>query len=196
MTEAAVKDVRVMTIIKQQWATWPNLVTVIRGLLCPLLFWLIVSHSKWAAAVFVAVALTDMLDGKLARLLHQETLLGKMLDPVVDKLLVAAVGLGLCIAYPIPSVMILIGIILVREIAVATLVQVFRRRGLILSVTWEGRWKTMMQGIAFLLLLLPLDGDWDQFVLCALVAATTITATSGIDYFKRARAMAKPFPKQ
>lgn len=76
--------------------TLPNLITLLRLMLVPVLAWLLVGGRDGAAlAVFLAAAASDGLDGLLARLLDQRSRLGAVLDPIADKLLVLCAVLGL-----------------------------------------------------------------------------------------------------
>lgn len=76
--------------------TIANLLTILRMALTPLLVVLVISGElAWALAVFVLAGVTDLLDGLIARLAHQRTKLGAMLDPVADKLLLAATFVSL-----------------------------------------------------------------------------------------------------
>jgi cardiolipin synthase len=76
--------------------TIANQLTILRMALTPLLVVLVISGElKWALAVFVLAGVTDLLDGLIARLAHQRTKLGAMLDPVADKLLLAATFVSL-----------------------------------------------------------------------------------------------------
>lgn len=80
--------------------TIANQLTILRMALTPLLVVLVISGElKWALAVFVLAGITDLLDGLIARLAHQRTTLGAMLDPVADKLLLAATFVSLTWAH-------------------------------------------------------------------------------------------------
>ena len=189
---------RILALAKKDWKNGPNILTIIRGILSLALFVLLVWFWQlgWAPWVYVAAALTDMVDGWWARTFHQETLFGKFIDPMVDKVLVAAVGIGLCIAWwPEKWVIIPIGIIIVREAGVMVLVNYYRDRGKMLPVTWEGKVKTFAQGVAFFLLMKHLEGSWAQAARYILVVAVTITVTSGIDYIIRSRGLLQPIPE-
>jgi CDP-diacylglycerol--glycerol-3-phosphate 3-phosphatidyltransferase len=153
--------------------------------------------SVGASWLYIATALTDMVDGWWARHFHQETLFGKSADPIMDKLLVLAVVGGLCwTRWPDPWVLVPLGIILAREAGVMILVEVFRRKGLMLSVTWAGKTKTFAQGIAFYLLIRNPAGTWVQPMRYIIVVAVTLTVVSGIDYIVRARTLLRPIPKE
>lgn len=121
MTEAQVSD-RIFTI--------PNLISFVRLFAIPVFWWLVLGADELAAAtiLYALVATTDWVDGYLARRLDQVTRLGKALDPVADRLMIAsAIVVGL-LAGIVPVV---IGLaLIVREIymAVVTLALVAKRR--------------------------------------------------------------------
>ncbi len=71
------------------WLTIPNAISIVRLLLVPVFLWLrLTGRPEWALAVFVIAAVSDVLDGFLARVLNQRSKLGGLLDPVADKLLI------------------------------------------------------------------------------------------------------------
>ena len=196
MSNKANSWTRILAMAKTEWRNVPNVLTIARGPMGIAVFaLLIMGYPVVASWMYVITALTDMVDGWWARHFHQETLLGKSLDPIMDKLLVAAVGIGLCITRPEPWVLIPIGIILVREAGVIILVERFRKKNLMLSVTWAGKTKTMAQGIAFYLLIRNPAGDWVQPVRYIIVIAVTLTVVSGVDYIVRARTLLRPIPE-
>jgi cardiolipin synthase len=81
----------------------PNILTILRILLIPVFINLLIYHyDGWALAVFLAAALTDSLDGLIARVANQRTRLGTYLDPMADKLLLTASFLALAILQIIP----------------------------------------------------------------------------------------------
>ncbi len=125
--------------------TVPNVVSFIRLLAVPVFWWLLLGEENTTAAtvLFIAVATTDWLDGYLARRLDQVTRLGKALDPVADRLMIASAVIAGLIAGIVPAV---IGIILIaREIymAVVTFVVVSRKGG-VLDVRWLGKLATFI----------------------------------------------------
>lgn len=95
----------------------PNYITIIRLLLVPVVYWLLISGQiGWGLVVFILAATTDALDGAMARTRNQITDLGKMLDPVADKLLIVSVLLYIGFKYLI--VMIFVVFIILEVIAV------------------------------------------------------------------------------
>lgn len=86
-----------------QLLTYPNQLTLLRMMFLPfIVIHLVSGHYRWALILFVIAGLSDGLDGLLARLLKQQTLLGQYLDPIADKLLLSTMFLVLSILHRIP----------------------------------------------------------------------------------------------
>jgi len=166
----------------------PNILASIRILLAPLMFWIILTpelftdngiHISWAyycaALLFVLASVTDFFDGYIARELDQITLLGKIIDPLADKMLILAAFLGLMMTGAASAWAIYI--IIVRELFITGLRTVAVGEGIDISASWSGKVKTVVQMIAigFLLMHWPF-GD------TLLWAAVAITVYSGIEY--------------
>lgn len=162
-----------MTRPYDQMFNWPNVLTLVRISVIPLLvlfFYLPVWWAHLASAIIFAIAcITDWLDGYLARYLKQSTKLGAFLDPVADKLMVS-IALVLIVAEPtfqyvsvtnaivsIPSVVITIpaAIIVARELIVSALREWMAEIGKRASVAVSslGKVKTAVQMLALLILL-------------------------------------------
>jgi CDP-diacylglycerol--glycerol-3-phosphate 3-phosphatidyltransferase len=142
--------------IGQESLNVPNLITLTRILLIPVFVALFVTpdpdRSIMAAVVFVTAAVSDLLDGYLARRSGQVTKLGKLLDPIADKLLVlSALILLLNIDRVSPLVAILI---LAREVAVTGVRAIAASEGLIIQAETTGKYKMALQVIAIVLLIL------------------------------------------
>ena len=138
------------------WNT-PNLLTLLRIALIPVfvvLFYL--PAPVMAAVVFTAAALTDWLDGYLARRWGQTSPLGAFLDPVADKLMVAVALVLLVEANPSPEFALPAAVIIGREIAVSALREWMAEVGARakVAVTMMGKVKTTVQMIAIILLIL------------------------------------------
>ena len=135
--------------------TIPNLLTFIRALGIPLFLWLYLSrHSAgWSFAVLTAGALTDYFDGKLARLLHQETKLGAALDPAIDRAYIAATVVALAIRGVIPWWMVFL--LVARDLWLAVVLAIKKSRtGELFEVTFLGKAATFNLLYAFPFLLL------------------------------------------
>lgn len=137
----------------------PNLLTLSRILLIPvfvLLFWTPTpGRSLAAAVVFVIAAVTDLLDGYLARRRSQVTKLGRLLDPIADKLLVLS-GLILLVQYQRVAAVVAI-LIIAREVAVTGVRAIAASQGIVLSAETIGKYKMVAQVVAIVLLILE-DG--------------------------------------
>jgi CDP-diacylglycerol---glycerol-3-phosphate 3-phosphatidyltransferase len=134
----------------------PNLLTMGRILMIPLFLWLLDSETPracfWAALVFALAAVTDILDGYLARKLGIVSVLGKFLDPLADKLIVMASLVWMVPMGRIPAwaVVVLLG----REISVTGLRSIAASEGVVISAGQEGKTKTALQMIGIVALVL------------------------------------------
>ena len=141
----------------------PNILTAARILLIPvfvILFYLPWEGGRTACAlVFGLAALTDMMDGYLARRLGQTSALGAFLDPVADKLIVAVALVLLVEADPRPLLALPAAVIIGREIAVSALREWMAEIGVRtrVAVSLVGKFKTTVQMIAITLLILGKD---------------------------------------
>jgi cardiolipin synthase (CMP-forming) len=164
---------------------WPNAVSILRILLVPVVVALVLvqtrSASYAATAVFVAGGLTDFLDGYLARRFGSSTLTGAWLDPLSDKLLVAAavVALAAVSRFPVWAA----AVIVVREAAVSILRAYVGTRRASMPASLVAKWKTATQLCAIGLYMLPLSSSANALKLTVLSIAVAITVYSGIDYF-------------
>jgi len=145
--ETAVQTDRILTI--------PNILSFIRLLGVPLFLWLILvpEADGWAFVVLALSAVTDYLDGMIARALGQISRLGQLLDPIADRLYIAATLLGLAIRAIIPwwLVVVLLG----RDLVLAVVLALLKRRGITgLPVHFLGKAATfcLLFGLPLLLL--------------------------------------------
>lgn len=156
--------------------------------------------ERWAFIAFVVAALTDFLDGALARGLHAESLWGAILDPIADKVLVCGAILGLLALGPNAAVAIPAALILFREFTVSALREVAAGKGVTLRVTLLAKWKTTLQLVALgaeLLVAvwaafsLPSDpavlGPATTIAHALLWLAAVITLITGLQYWNEAR---------
>ncbi|MGI9523855.1 MAG: CDP-diacylglycerol--glycerol-3-phosphate 3-phosphatidyltransferase [Hyphomicrobiaceae bacterium] len=185
------------TVGRQSPLNIPNLLTVGRVIAVPLLvaalFFLEGENARWTAlAIFVAAAISDFLDGYLARSWQQQSTLGRMLDPIADKLLVGAallmlVYIGTLKGWSIWAAL----IIMCREILVSGLREFLASVQVELHVSWLAKWKTTVQMIAFGLLLAGPAGDQilpgvTELGLTMLWLAAMITLWTGYQYLRAA----------
>lgn len=137
----------------------PNLLTYGRILTVPALVAVMLmlpgNEGRWIAALlFVVASVSDFFDGYLARAWDQQSAIGRMLDPIADKLLVGAALLMLVHAGTITGWAIVPAVvILCREILVSGLREYLAELQVKLHVSWLAKWKTVMQMTAFSLLL-------------------------------------------
>lgn len=156
--------------------------------------------ERWAFWAFVVAALTDFVDGWLARRLNATSLWGAILDPIADKVLVCGVILGLLTLGPNAPVAIPAALILFREFTVSALREVAAGKGVSLPVTLLAKWKTTLQLVALGAELLV--ACWAAFSLpgdpaiqgpATMVAhgllwlAAVITLITGAQYWEQAR---------
>lgn len=181
-----------------RWATLPNLLTLMRLLLVPVLAVLLLRDDgddaalRWAAtAVFVIAALTDLADGEIARRSGTVTTLGKIADPIADKALTGVALIGLSWLGDLPWWVTVV--ILGRELAVTALRFVVIRHGVI-PASRGGKAKTVAQVIAISLYLAPLPNWADPIKITVMAVAVILTVVTGIDYALRARRMSRGAP--
>ncbi|MGU3469562.1 CDP-diacylglycerol--glycerol-3-phosphate 3-phosphatidyltransferase [Paenibacillus sp. D51F] len=141
-----------------------------------------------ATLIFIIAASTDGLDGYLARKNKMVTNLGKLLDPLADKLLVAAVLISLVEMDKLSALFAIV--IISREFAVTGLRQIALLEGSVLAASTWGKWKTGVQiAMIIVLLLNNFPGAFLDLPLDLILswAAALITVWSGIDYFIKNR---------
>ena len=165
--------------------TLADQLTVLRAAAVPVVVvlyaWDFPNHAYWATTVFVIAMATDQVDGWLARRQGTSSPLGKLLDPVADKVLVLAalvmlVGEGVAPAW-------MVALIVVREILVSGLRLAALERGVVLGARDLGRLKTWAQALAAAIAGFAAAGAWSEDVAWwALLAALVATWISGLDY--------------
>jgi CDP-diacylglycerol--glycerol-3-phosphate 3-phosphatidyltransferase len=141
-----------------------------------------------ACLIFIIAAWTDSLDGYLARKRKLVSNLGKLLDPLADKLLVATVLISLVEMDKLDAIIAII--IISREFAVTALRQVALLEGVVIPASKWGKWKTATQITAIIALLInnfPFVYINFRFDLVAAWVAAMITIYSGIDYFLKSK---------
>jgi CDP-diacylglycerol--glycerol-3-phosphate 3-phosphatidyltransferase len=136
--------------------------------------------SAIAAGVFVLAALTDGLDGYIARSRQAVTTFGKVMDPVADKLLIAAALVAFVSLDRLAAWVAMV--IIAREFAVSGLRIAAGQQGVVIPASLLGKAKTIVQVVAVLALIAASDPDapWVQALVYAMVA---VTVASGADYF-------------
>lgn len=162
----------------------PNTLTLGRIFLVPFLVIFLIGSADTrnypAAAIFLAAVFTDWLDGRIARSRRQVTTLGQLLDPIADKLLIAAALISLV---EIGRVSAWVATVIIgRDIAITGLRGIAASQGLIIAASQLGKYKMAAEVIAVILLILdprPLMGAF------AVGVAVVLSVVSGIDYFAR-----------
>lgn len=177
----------------------PNQITIARIFLIPVILFFLL--TKWigvlqigefsityneiiAALIFIIAASTDSLDGYIARKQKLVTNLGKLLDPLADKLLVSAALIALVDLGRVDSWIVIV--IISREFAVSGLRMIAASDGYVLAAGPWGKLKTILQIVAIVALMINnfpfayVDFPFDQL---AIWLAVIVTIISGVDYF-------------
>lgn len=174
----------------------PNALTVGRIFLVPLLVVVLLTKFEGravlgmpkelvGAAIFGVAALTDVLDGYLARRRKQITTLGQLMDPLADKLLITAALVSLVQMDLAPAW--IVAVILGREFAVTVLRSIAHTKGIVISASPAGKIKMFAEVFAILLLILGHERLQNFFVIgtIALWVAMLTAVVSGVDYYRR-----------
>ncbi|HTR87745.1 MAG TPA: CDP-diacylglycerol--glycerol-3-phosphate 3-phosphatidyltransferase [Reyranella sp.] len=168
-----------------------NILTLSRIAAIPLVvacFWLDKGWSQWLSmGLFIAAAITDYFDGYFARRYHQISRLGRFLDPIADKLIVAAALLMLVDRGPLNGINVLAAlIILAREILVSGLREFLAELRVGLPVSQLAKWKTAVQMLAISFLLVgDAAATWvTEAGIWLIWAAALLTLITGYDYLR------------
>jgi CDP-diacylglycerol---glycerol-3-phosphate 3-phosphatidyltransferase len=167
-----------------------NGLTVLRLLLVPLFAVVLFEdgghHVGWRVAawgVFAVASITDRFDGEIARRRGLITEFGKLADPIADKALIGTALVGLSILNELPWWVTIV--ILTREVGV-TLLRFWVIRLGVIEASRGGKLKTLLQGIAIGLYVLPLHGWLHMIAVVVMVAAVAVALVTGVDYVMRA----------
>lgn len=168
----------------------PNKLTLGRIFLVPFIIVFLVVGEKvpnyTAGVIFLAAVLTDWLDGRIARTTKQVTTLGKLLDPIADKLLISTALIALVQIGRAPAWMVVL--VVGRELAITGLRTVAASQSIIIHASDFGKYKMLAEVAAVTFLILDWPPQWDFMgtqslgFLC-LWAAIALSIASGIDYF-------------
>src|SRR5271168_423988 len=177
----------------------PNLLTLLRIFFVPLLVAALladgtslagfetqigVSHEIFALAIFLAAAVTDLLDGYLARRWGQITTVGTLLDPIADKLLISAALVSLVDIHRVPAWMVIL--IIGREFAVSGLRSIAAAGGYTIEASELGKTKMVAQVVAIALVIAGIR--WpalDQLAMIAMWTVVLFSLVSAADYFRK-----------
>jgi CDP-diacylglycerol--glycerol-3-phosphate 3-phosphatidyltransferase len=176
----------------------PNLLTLLRIFFVPLLVaalladdlsprwhaWIPASAELFAVSIFLAAAVTDLLDGYLARRWSQVTTVGTLLDPIADKLLIMAALISLVWVHRVPAWMAIL--IVGREFAVSGLRQIAAASGYTIAASELGKTKMTAQVLAISLVIGSIR--WPALsgmALAAMWAVVLFGIVSAADYFRK-----------
>ena len=182
-------------------STWnvANALTLLRLLLVPVFGWLLLAHDgrngtlrALAAAAFAVAALTDRIDGELARRRGLVTDVGKIADPIADKALMGTALVGLSVLGELAWWVTVV--VLVREVGITLLRFVVIRHG-VMPAGRGGKAKTVLQALAVTLYLLPLPAAWNPVAGAVLAVAVTVTVVTGVDYVLQAWRLVRTSPR-
>jgi cardiolipin synthase len=179
---------------RRHFGSLPNILTYGRIVAVPAMvacFFIEADWGRWLAMwIFIAAGVSDFLDGYLARAWQQQSALGQMLDPIADKLIVAAALLMLAANGTIAGWSLWAGVIILsREILVSGLREFLGGLSVSVPVTNLAKWKTVVQMVAIGFLLAGPAGDkvWSyttNFGLTLLWIAAILTLYTGYDYLR------------
>lgn len=166
---------------------FPNLITLLRVTVIPVLFFLLLSPGRDGsliiAGLFILAALTDLLDGYLARKYEIVTVLGKYLDPIADKLIV---NTAMILMIPIGRISAwIVAIIIIRDFVVDGVRAISQSEGYVIQASRLGKQKTVCQvfAVSALMIHYPFLGiDVHAVGTVILYIALVLSVTSGIDY--------------
>ena len=173
----------------------PNTLTIVRIFMAPVLVVVLLTEFPekefWGLGIFLLAALTDILDGIIARRTNRITVTGALLDPIADKLLMSGAFISLAELGVAPAWMVFL--IIAREFAVTGLRLVALERGVSISANRLGKAKTTSQVVAVSLLIFSLRFPvWAPLAIVALWVAIVLTVVSMVVYFWQNRHVVAP----
>jgi CDP-diacylglycerol--glycerol-3-phosphate 3-phosphatidyltransferase len=166
----------------------PNALTFLRILLAPVLVVVLLTRfdgsELWGLGIFLLAAITDAVDGAIARRTQSVTNVGALLDPIADKLLISSAYISLAELGLAPAWMVVV--IVGRDFAVSGLRQIAQERGVTIAATMWGKLKTLSQIIAFSVVIVTSQLAFlEPLGTLALWVAVAMTAASLASYFIR-----------
>ena len=187
---SAPKGQRDNMVLRPGLLNLPNAISLVRLAAAPVLIVILIradrTYSVIAAAIFIAVSLTDLLDGYAARKLGVVTTTGKFLDPLADKLLVSTAFIMLIPLGRVPAWA--VALIIGREIAVTGLRAIAVDSGVVIDASKLGKYKTVLQMVCLVPLIIHYSFfglDFHTIGIILFAAALIATVWSGFDYFVR-----------
>jgi len=177
-----------VTMEKGALLNFPNRITLLRITIIPALFFLLLSPGRNGslaiAILFIIAALTDLLDGYLARKYEIVTVMGKLLDPIADKLIVNTAMILMIPIGRIPAW--IVAIIIIRDFTVDGIRAIASSEGLVIQASKLGKQKTLCQifAVSALMIHYPFLGvDAHLVGTVILYLALVLSVFSGMDYF-------------
>ncbi len=175
----------------------PNKLTILRMILVPVVMVFILYPALTGnnpllygiipALLFILTAITDFIDGKIARKYNLITDFGKFMDPVADKFMVIGSLVAITVANDVlrPYMVWVSIIVIFRELAVTSIRLVVSGEGIVVPANWLGKCKTMTQSISIVVFLIE-GMFWDLYIFSYVGMAATafLTLWSGINYLK------------
>lgn len=165
--------------------TLPNLLTLSRLLLAPVVAWRLLEHDvEGAFWLFVIAAITDLLDGNLARWLNQRSVLGAWLDPIADKVMLLTTLSMLALTGLLPMWM--LAVVVVRDVIILAGAEAYRRLTGRLDVrpTWSGKIATFLEFVlvSWVLADIALDLGLDALIEPLTLLTALAVGGSGLRY--------------
>ena len=167
-----------------------NKLTLARIVLVPFFAFFIIypvftyEHTTWsriiAAAIFILAAITDFLDGKIARKKQIITHFGKFMDPLADKLLVCSAMICLIPSGKLPTAVVIV--IIAREFIISGFRLVASDNGVVIAANYWGKFKTVSQMAMIIVLIADFGGVFDMVGTVLIWIATALTVISLVDY--------------
>lgn len=169
----------------------PNKLTILRVIMIPffvVFMYLDFAAAKWIAlGIFIAAAITDTLDGQIARRCNLVTTFGKFMDPLADKLLVCSAMIALVDQGRIPAWIVII--IIAREFIISGFRLIAAENGVVIAANYWGKFKTVSQMIMIILLLIDLGGVFDILEQIFIWLSLALTVISLITYIWQNRSV-------
>jgi CDP-diacylglycerol--glycerol-3-phosphate 3-phosphatidyltransferase len=179
-----------ISLEKREAFNFPNTVTILRLAVIPVLFLLLLSPGPTGSLViaffFILAALTDILDGYIARKYQVETVMGKFLDPIADKLIINTAMILMIPIGRIPAW--IVAVIILRDFIVDGIRSIASSDGLIIQASLHAKQKTLCQNFAVSALMIhyPLFGaDAHVVGMVILYVALVLSLISGAEYLSK-----------
>jgi CDP-diacylglycerol--glycerol-3-phosphate 3-phosphatidyltransferase len=175
----------------------PNKLTILRMILVPIVMVFIlypvltgnnsILYGVIPATLFILTAVTDFIDGKIARKYNLITDFGKFMDPVADKFMVIGTLVSITVVNATlrPFMVWVTVIVIFRELAITSIRLIVSGDGIVVAANWLGKCKTMVQSISIVIFLIE-HLFWDLYIFSyiGMAACAVLTLWSGLNYIK------------